>query len=243
MPSATTSFRARVKIYGSDADEDAIRQARLGRYPADALEGAFTPDQIERYFEASGTERVFRKDLRRCVVFGRHDLVQDPPISRIDLLVCRNTLMYLNADVQRQVLESFHFALDDGGFLFLGRSEALVTRTDLFSVDDLTHHVFVKDTPRRGPVGRRPPRSVAATPRPTTRSDGALLEAAFESGALAQVRRRSPRTPGAGQPAGPRALRPDHTASWASPSRTPSSPTVRSSCGRSSSRSSPSTAR
>ena len=61
------------------------------------------------------------------VIFGRHDLIQDAPISRIDLLVCRNTLMYFNAETQARILDRFHFALDDGGYLFLGKAEMLLT--------------------------------------------------------------------------------------------------------------------
>ena len=70
---------------------------------------------------------AFHKDLRRSVIFGRHDLIQDAPISRIDLLSCRNTLMYFNAETQARILERFHFALNERGFLFLGKAETLLT--------------------------------------------------------------------------------------------------------------------
>jgi two-component system, chemotaxis family, CheB/CheR fusion protein len=156
-------FQQSVKIYGSDVDDEAIAQARQARYPLKALEGGFTPEQIERYFAVGEGGHVFRKDLRRSIIFGRHDLVQDPPISRVDLLVCRNTLMYFNADIQRRVLASFHFALLEGGYLFLGKSEALVTRTNLFVVDDITHHVFQK---RTGVRSRPVPPSVRPLPAP-----------------------------------------------------------------------------
>src|SRR5579864_1966931 len=110
------AFRQRVKVYGTDADEEALAVARLARYPAAAVHGAFNSEQVERYFEADGDGLVFRKDLRRAVIFGRHDLVQDPPISRVDLLVCRNTLMYFNTETQQRILTNFHFALSDSGF-------------------------------------------------------------------------------------------------------------------------------
>ena len=87
---------------------------------------------------------MFRKDLRRCVIFGRNDLVQDAPISRIDLLVCRNTLMYFTAETQSQILRRFHFALDDDGVLLLGKSEMLITHGDLFAPVDLKWRVFRK---------------------------------------------------------------------------------------------------
>src|SRR5256885_411574 len=79
----------------------------------------------------------FRKDLRRSVIFGRHDLVQDAPISRIDILVCRNTLMYFNAETQGRILDRFHFALNDRGALFLGKAETLLTYNNTFAAIDL----------------------------------------------------------------------------------------------------------
>jgi two-component system CheB/CheR fusion protein len=85
---------------------------------------------------------VFRADLRRAVIFGRHDLVQDAPISRLDLLVCRNTLMYFNAEAQSRILDRFHFALKDSGVLFLGKAEMLLTHGNLFTPINLQHRVF-----------------------------------------------------------------------------------------------------
>src|SRR5205807_5188876 len=131
---------------------EALATARLGRYRASAVKGAFNSEQVERYFEGDGDDMVFRKDLRRAVIFGRHDLVQDPPISRVDVLVCRNTLMYFNADTQRRILSNFHFALNDGGYLFLGKSEALASRTGLFVPADHKRHVFQKERGAR--IGR-----------------------------------------------------------------------------------------
>ncbi|NJR76424.1 MAG: PAS domain-containing protein, partial [Scytonema sp. CRU_2_7] len=85
-----------------------------------------------------------QKELRRGVIFGRHDLVQDVPISRIDLLVCRNTLMYFNTETQAKILDRFHFALNDGGFLFLGKAEMLFTRNHSFTPLDLRRRIFTK---------------------------------------------------------------------------------------------------
>jgi two-component system CheB/CheR fusion protein len=119
------AFRERVKVYGTDADEEALNQARLAGYTQKDLE-AVDPQLVQRYFEAAGGRYTFRPDLRRAVIFGRHDIVQDAPISRLDLLVCRNTLMYFNAETQARILQRFHFALNsDGngnGYLFLGRA-------------------------------------------------------------------------------------------------------------------------
>ncbi len=131
----------RVKIYGTDVDEDALRVARGGQYPDRSLE-ALTADMRERYFEQRGGQYTFRSDLRRRVIFGRHDLTRDAPISRLDLLVCRNTLMYLNVEAQRQVVDRFHFALRDGGHLFLGKAEMLLSHSDRFEVVSLRRRVF-----------------------------------------------------------------------------------------------------
>ena len=141
------AFRERVKVYATDADEEALAQARHAAYtPKDTEE--VPPRLRERYFDQASGRYVFRPDLRRSVIFGRHDLVQDAPISRLDLLVCRNTLMYFNAETQAKVMSRFHFALnghDNGaGYLFLGRAEMLLTQSSLFSALDLKCRVFSK---------------------------------------------------------------------------------------------------
>jgi two-component system CheB/CheR fusion protein len=140
-------FRNRVKIYGTDADELALTKARQASYSRKELQGVPEP-YIERYFEKANGDgpHVFRGDLRRSVIFGRHDLVQDAPISRLDLLVCRNTLMYFNAETQNKILERFNFALADGGYLFLGKAETLVRQSTLFTPVDLRLRIFAKTT-------------------------------------------------------------------------------------------------
>jgi two-component system CheB/CheR fusion protein len=177
------ALRQRVKLYGSDADNDALTVARQGRYPAKAVREAFTSEQVERYFEPDGADLVFRKDLRRSMIFGRHDLVQDPPISKVDLLVCRNTLMYFNSETQKQILANFHFALNEAGYLFLGRSEALAARTNLFAPVDLARHVFSKRS------GAGVPRAALATAAPAPRAPRPydLADLSFESAPVAQV--------------------------------------------------------
>src|SRR5262249_1808886 len=121
------AFRDRVKIYATDVDNEALTQARRGTYPAKTVEQV--PDKLRKKFldAGAGGQAVVRGDLRRPVIFGRHDLVQDAPISRLDLLICRNTLMYFNSETQSRILARFHFALSDTGFLFLGKSEMLLT--------------------------------------------------------------------------------------------------------------------
>jgi two-component system, chemotaxis family, CheB/CheR fusion protein len=139
------AVRERVKIYATDVDEDALSQARQARYTTKQVEGV-PPELLERYFERNGDGdgHVFSKELRRSVIFGRHDLIQDAPISRIDLLVCRNTLMYLNSETQAHVLARFSFALREGGYLMLGKAEMLLAHTNLFTSLDLKRRVFRK---------------------------------------------------------------------------------------------------
>lgn len=136
-------YTARVKIYGTDLDEEALIQARYATY--NAKEVADIPTELlEKYFESSNSHYTFRKDLRRSVIFGRHNLIQDAPISRIDLLTCRNTLMYFNAEVQAKIVARFHFALNDTGFLFLGKAEMLLNHSNSFTPLDLKRRIFTK---------------------------------------------------------------------------------------------------
>ncbi len=139
------AFRERVKIYATDIDDDALAQARSASYSARDVQ-ELAPALLAKYFEREGQRYVFNKDLRRALIFGRHDLLQDAPISRIDLLVCRNTVMYFNAEVQAGILSRFHFAIRDGGYLFLGKAEMIFSHAGLFIPLDLRRRVYVKVT-------------------------------------------------------------------------------------------------
>jgi two-component system, chemotaxis family, CheB/CheR fusion protein len=179
------AFRERVKIYATDVDEEALDHARHGAYLPRQIEDV-PHDALERFFERTDQRYVFRKDLRRCVIFGRNDLVQDAPISRIDLLVCRNTLMYFTAETQAQILRRFHFGLDDEGFLLLGKSEMLITHTDLFVPVELKRRVFRKVVK---PTLRDRVRVLAvdgARGHPLSDADN-LREAAFDIAGAAQI--------------------------------------------------------
>ena len=139
-------FRERVKIYATDLDEDALRQARVGTYEVGTL--ADVPEElVDTYFESAGTRHTFRRDLRRQVIFGRNDLTCDAPISRVDLLAARNTLMYFNAETQASIVRRFHFALSYPGYLFLGKAEMLLNHSDRFQPVDLRKRLFRKTSP------------------------------------------------------------------------------------------------
>jgi len=137
-------FRDRVKIYATDIDADALAHARHGIYNGKSV--AAVPAKLRaKYFESSFADQfVVKAELRRAVIFGRLDLVQDAPISRLDLLLCRNTLMYFNAETQARIIARFHFALRDEGLLFLGKSEMLLSHSDLFKTVDLESRIFSK---------------------------------------------------------------------------------------------------
>lgn len=139
----TEEFRQRVKIYATDIDEEALNQARQAIYSAKDVQ--VIPSALkEKYFENTGNNYVFRQDLRRSVIFGRHDLLQDAPISRLDLLVCRNTLMYFNSETQARIIARFNFALNDTGYLFLGKAEMLLIHNNSFAPVDLKNRIFSK---------------------------------------------------------------------------------------------------
>ena len=120
-----------IKIYGTDVDEEALAAARHAVYRLEQLKDV--PDGfVDRYFNRDGQLYRVRRDLRRWCIFGAHNLTQAPPLSHIDLLVCRNVLIYFTSELQERVLSRFHYAIREDGFLFLGRSESLLTRSRLF---------------------------------------------------------------------------------------------------------------
>lgn len=136
----------RVQHYATDMDEDAIKQARFATYSSIQV-AAIPPELLEKYFKQTPQGYIFHQKLRDTIVFGHHNLVQDAPMSKIDLLTCRNVLIYFDAETQASILIRFHFALKDRGFLFLGKAESLVTRRQIFTPVDLKHQVYIKGFP------------------------------------------------------------------------------------------------
>jgi two-component system CheB/CheR fusion protein len=178
-------FRRRVKIYATDVDEEALAQARHAVYTEREVQGV-PAELLDRYFEPQGSRYAFRPDLRRSVIFGRNDLIQDAPISRIDLLVCRNTLMYFNAETQGKILERLHFALVPRGLMFLGKAEMLLSRGRLFDPVDLKRRIFRKlPTSANVPVGFA--HTVLSDRRTDVGSVDELRELAFSASPVAQV--------------------------------------------------------
>jgi two-component system CheB/CheR fusion protein len=183
------AFKSRVKIYGTDADEGALNHARQASY-GDREVADVPAELVARYFEpGSGMGRhVFRPDIRRALIFGRHDLVQDAAISRIDLLTCRNTLMYLNSETQAKILARFHFSLTKSGYLFLGKAETLLSHNNGFRPVDLKRRIF-----QRAPTSSPRERLLAIAPAfppgdgASARRQVRLRDAAFDCGSTAQL--------------------------------------------------------
>jgi two-component system CheB/CheR fusion protein len=166
-----------LQIFGTDIDGHALTAARAGYFTASAMDGVDGPRR-ERFFELAEGQFRAGPELRECCVFAPHNVVQDPPFSRLDLISCRNLLIYLSADLQRRVLPRFHFSLKPSGFLFLGPSEGLSGDEALFTMIEKTHRLFRRDDaaapsysslqdPVRRPGGTSPPVRPAVAPGET----------------------------------------------------------------------------
>lgn len=131
----------RIQIFASDIDGRALAVARVGRFSA-AIVADVTPERLSRWFVQEGETYVIAKELREVCIFSQHSIVKDPPFSRLDLISCRNLLIYLGADLQNRVVPLFHFALRPGGFLFLGNAENVSRHAQLFALVDRAYRIF-----------------------------------------------------------------------------------------------------
>ncbi|MFF7064973.1 CheR family methyltransferase [Pseudomonas sp. NPDC008258] len=160
---------AKVQVFATDLDERAINIGRLGLYP-DAIATDVPTARLRQFFIKEDQHYRVRKDIREKVLFARHNLLSDPPFSQLDLVVCRNLLIYLDREVQREILRLFHFALRKGGYLFLGSSESADVATDLFIAVDKRHRIFrareVEPARRPGRLHTPDTQAVRAKPKP-----------------------------------------------------------------------------
>lgn len=132
---------SQVCIFASDIDQQALEIARQSRYPASIAE-QISPERLDRFFVKQGGFYQVVKKLREMCIFSQHSLISDPPFSRIDLISCRNLLIYLDGELQRKLLPLFHYSLKPGGYLFLGSSENLTDNSELFRKIDKQHRIF-----------------------------------------------------------------------------------------------------
>ncbi|MEM8981909.1 MAG: CheR family methyltransferase [Pseudomonadota bacterium] len=175
------------KIFATDLDEKAVEQASRGFYPSDIAE-QLSADRLARHFtRRDGGYRVADR-IRRRVMFSRHDLIDSPAFVHIDLLVCRNLLIYFDTSLQERIIDKICFALRPGGVLFLGRSESLGSRTGYFHPLNRQHRIF-RNT-RRRPTFPRPSTLLPAVERPLrpTTSDSPSPRVMVESNAQAMLR-------------------------------------------------------
>src|SRR2546427_5651982 len=142
-----------IQLFGTDVSETAIVKARAGVYPEN-IELDVPAARLRRFFVKADGQYQVRKAVRELCVFAKHNLATDPPFSKMDLIVCRNVLIYLEAELQRRVSSVFHYALEPPGFLILGVSETVGPLADLFSVVDKKYKVYAKrPTSRRFDLG------------------------------------------------------------------------------------------
>jgi two-component system CheB/CheR fusion protein len=152
------------QVFASDIDNDSIAQARSGIYPASILTD-IAPSRLRRHFTKSDDRYNIRKTIRDRILFASHNVLRDPPFSRLDMVSCRNLLIYLNREVQVRVLEMFHFALKPGGYLFLGGSESAESVADFFIPVDKKNRIYrARPSSRTMSSGSQQPSHVARLP-------------------------------------------------------------------------------
>jgi two-component system, chemotaxis family, CheB/CheR fusion protein len=155
-----------IQLFATDVSESAIEHARDGSYP-ESIAADVSPERLRRFFSKLDSGYRIVKRVRDVCVFARQDVTRDPPFSRLDLILCRNVLIYMGAHLQKRVMTVFHYALKPTGFLMLGHSETVGSYADLFAVTDKKHRVFQKkpnavptlalsgDYPARMPLSRK----------------------------------------------------------------------------------------
>ncbi len=137
-----------IKVFATDMAERSLQNARNGVFPG-GIEGEIAPDLLEKYFNKDEAVFRVRPELRERVVFAPQNVLQDPPFNRLDIVTCRNLLIYLEPDVQRRVLSMLHFGLREAGTLFLGTSETIAGAEDLFEPMDKKARLFRRIGPTR----------------------------------------------------------------------------------------------
>ncbi|MGA7561817.1 MAG: chemotaxis protein CheB [Desulfobaccales bacterium] len=130
-----------VQIFGTDIDADAIERARLGEYP-ESIVADVSPERLQCFFVKKDGNYKIKKEIRETVLYAVQNLVSDPPFTKLDLISCRNLLIYMNAPIQKKILPLFHFTLSPEGYLFLGSSETIGAFADLFTPIDVKWKIF-----------------------------------------------------------------------------------------------------
>jgi len=165
----------KVQVFATDIDLQAIEQARAGVYPA-SVTADVSPERLARFFarEPDGGDCRIHKGIRDLLVFSEQDVIKDPPFSKLDLISCRNLLIYMGGELQEKLIPLFHYALNPGGFLFLGTSETVGESVDLFATLDRKSKLYQRK--ENVPGARRPGMGKGLRPlvRPALTEDGAV---------------------------------------------------------------------
>jgi two-component system CheB/CheR fusion protein len=132
-----------VQVFGTDLSEAVVERARQGRYPP-TIAADVPPERLQKYFDRTADGYQVRKTLRDACIFAKHNLLKDPPFSRIDVVSCRNVLIYFESTLQKKAFTLFHYALRPGGYLMLGSAEHVTRFHELFSIADRKHKIYVK---------------------------------------------------------------------------------------------------
>ena len=140
-----------LKIFATDVDHQAIEKAGMGQY-RESIAAEISKERLERFFVSRGNGYVIKSELRQCIVFARQNLLMDPPFTKMNLVVCRNTLIYFKPAAQERVLHALLYALNSGGTLFLGSSESVAMLTDALQVISAKHKLFLRTADRILPL-------------------------------------------------------------------------------------------
>ncbi|MGH9549157.1 MAG: chemotaxis protein CheB, partial [Terriglobales bacterium] len=154
-----------IKIFATDIDERGLEMARKGLYPASMAEHV-SAERLERFFIKQDGAYQIKRQLREMCIFSVHSFIKDPPFSRLDLISCRNVMIYLGLDLQRKVIPLFHYALRPGAYLFLGPSENASSHRDLFGTIDKKHRIFQRTQGLPRPNVQFPLSQIARPMRP-----------------------------------------------------------------------------
>ncbi len=180
----------RVQIFATDIDDVALNAARGARYP-EALMDTVSQERRRRFFTQDGASYVVAKEVRDLCIFSPHSVIRDPPFSRMDMVSCRNLLIYLGGEIQQQVIPTFRYALRPGGYLFLGSSENVSQHSDLFAPLDKAHRIFRAREDGRAriplPLAINTPRSPSAPSAGPPRSASVPLRQSVEAHVLERI--------------------------------------------------------
>jgi two-component system CheB/CheR fusion protein len=152
-----------LKIFATDVDAQCVETAGVGQYPESAA-AEVSPERLERFFVKKGDRFVIKNELRQCIVFARHNLLADPPFTKMDLVSCRNTLIYFNSAAQDHALRSLQYAIRDGGALLLGSSESLSASTEGLQTISAKHKLFRRVGTMGLPLLERKARTILPAP-------------------------------------------------------------------------------